>query len=173
MQHGVPGFALTVASRQQGPRTGIGGVADRDSGRSVTPDRLFRIGSITKTLNALAVLLLGEQGRLDLDTPYGRSFQMRRWRIPGRVSIPCGWHICSSTARAYSTPIPYWHMIFPIGGWSAERVAATLQPVVAAHPCAAQRSQPDGWRMPETKPFQLPAARPPNYRLAGPTPHTL
>jgi len=68
-QHGVPGFALTVVSRRNGLRTGIGGVADRNAGRPVTADTLFRIGSITKTFNALAIQLLGEQGRLDLDTP--------------------------------------------------------------------------------------------------------
>ena len=68
-EHAVPGFALTVESGRRGLQTGAGGVADLDSGRRVTPDTLFRIGSITKTFNALAVLLLVEQGRLDLNTP--------------------------------------------------------------------------------------------------------
>jgi len=67
VEHAVPGFALTVVSGEHGLRTGSGGLADRDSGRPVTADTLFRIGSITKTFNALAVLLLVEQGRLDLD----------------------------------------------------------------------------------------------------------
>jgi CubicO group peptidase (beta-lactamase class C family) len=66
-EHAVAGFALIVVSGGDGLRSGAGGVADRDSGRPVTPDTLFRIGSITKTFNALAVLLLVEQGRLDLD----------------------------------------------------------------------------------------------------------
>ena len=68
-EHAVPGFALTLVSGSGGLQTGTGGVADRDSGRAVTADTLFRIGSITKTFNALAVSLLVEQGRLDLDTP--------------------------------------------------------------------------------------------------------
>jgi CubicO group peptidase (beta-lactamase class C family) len=68
-EHAVPGFALTVVSGRRGLQTGTGGVADLDSGRTVTADTLFRIGSITKTFNALAVLRLVEQGRLDLDTP--------------------------------------------------------------------------------------------------------
>ena len=67
--HGVAGFGLTVWSGEQGLQTGTGGLADRDSGRPVTAETLFRIGSITKTFNALAALLLAEQGRLDLDTP--------------------------------------------------------------------------------------------------------
>jgi CubicO group peptidase (beta-lactamase class C family) len=69
VEHDVPGFALTLVSGRDGLQTGAGGVADRDSGRAVTPDTLFRIGSITKTFNALAVQLLVEQGRLELDTP--------------------------------------------------------------------------------------------------------
>jgi CubicO group peptidase (beta-lactamase class C family) len=68
-EYAVPGFAVTLVSGINGQRTGAGGVADRDSGRAVTADTMFRIGSITKTFNALAVLLLVEQGRLDLDTP--------------------------------------------------------------------------------------------------------
>ena len=67
--YAVPGFALTVVSGQRGAQTGVGGVADLDSGRPVTPDTLFRIGSITKTFNALAVMRLVEQGRFDLNTP--------------------------------------------------------------------------------------------------------
>jgi len=68
-EHEVPGFALTLVSEEQGLQTGSGGVADRDSGRRVSADTLFRIGSITKTFNALAVLMLSEQGRLRLETP--------------------------------------------------------------------------------------------------------
>jgi len=68
-EHAVAGFGLTVLSGEHGLQTGAGGAADRDSGRPATADSLFRIGSITKTFNALAVLLLVEQGRLDLDTP--------------------------------------------------------------------------------------------------------
>jgi CubicO group peptidase (beta-lactamase class C family) len=69
IEHEVPGFALTLVSDEQGLQTGSGGVADRGSGRRVTADTLFRIGSITKTFNALAVLMLIEQGRLRLETP--------------------------------------------------------------------------------------------------------
>ncbi|UCB56079.1 MAG: beta-lactamase family protein [Thiotrichales bacterium] len=68
-EHEVAGFALTVVSAQHGVKTATGGVADRESGRAVTADTLFRIGSITKTFNALAIMLLVEQGRVELKTP--------------------------------------------------------------------------------------------------------
>lgn len=67
-EHHVPGFAVTLVD-DQGPRHGAGGVADRASARPVTPDTPFRIGSITKTYNAIALLMLAERGRLSLDAP--------------------------------------------------------------------------------------------------------
>ncbi len=69
VEHGVPGFALTLMSGEQEPQTFVGGVVDLETERPITPDTLFRIGSITKTFNALAVLQLVEQGRIDLNAP--------------------------------------------------------------------------------------------------------
>jgi CubicO group peptidase (beta-lactamase class C family) len=68
-QHGVAGFALTLVSGRDGVKSGYGGLADRERKTSVSADTLFRIGSITKTFNALAIMMLVEEGRLDLDTP--------------------------------------------------------------------------------------------------------
>ena len=47
------------------------GFADIASGVPVTEDTVFRIGSITKTFTAIAVLQLHEQGDIDLDAPAG------------------------------------------------------------------------------------------------------
>ncbi len=44
------------------------GIAD-DTGRDATPETQYRIGSITKTFTAAAVLLLREEGSLALDDP--------------------------------------------------------------------------------------------------------
>ena len=43
------------------------GAADIASNTPVTEDTIFRVGSITKTFTAIAVLQLWEQGRIDLD----------------------------------------------------------------------------------------------------------
>ncbi|MEM9366927.1 MAG: serine hydrolase domain-containing protein [Planctomycetota bacterium] len=48
---------------------GAVGHADLESGRKMTPDTLFAIASMTKPITATAVMLLREEGRLDLDTP--------------------------------------------------------------------------------------------------------
>jgi CubicO group peptidase (beta-lactamase class C family) len=55
------------------------GVADIASNRPVTEDTVFRIGSITKTFTAIAVMQLWEQGHIDLDAPandYLRAYRL-------------------------------------------------------------------------------------------------
>jgi CubicO group peptidase (beta-lactamase class C family) len=55
------------------------GVADIASDMPVTEDTVFRIGSLTKTFTAIAVMQLWEQGLLDLDAPandYLRAYKL-------------------------------------------------------------------------------------------------
>ena len=55
------------------------GVADIASGTPITEDTVFRIGSITKTFTAIAVMQLWERGLLDLDAPandYLRAYKL-------------------------------------------------------------------------------------------------
>ena len=55
------------------------GVADVASGRPVSEGTVFRVGSLTKTVTAAAVMQLCEQGMVDLDAPandYLRGFQL-------------------------------------------------------------------------------------------------
>src|SRR5512133_4003942 len=55
------------------------GLADIASNTPITEDTVFRIGSITKTFTAVAVMQLCEQGLVDLDAPaneYLRAFRL-------------------------------------------------------------------------------------------------
>src|SRR5215216_6327156 len=55
------------------------GLADIASNTPVTKDTVFRIGSITKTFTAIAVMQLSEQGLVDLDAPannYLRAYRL-------------------------------------------------------------------------------------------------
>ena len=55
------------------------GLADIASATPITEDTVFRIGSLTKTFTAMAVMQLWEQGRIDLDAPasrYLRAFEL-------------------------------------------------------------------------------------------------
>lgn len=51
--------------------SGASGVADIASGEPIRPDMLHRVGSITKTFVAAAIMQQVEQGRIGLDTPIG------------------------------------------------------------------------------------------------------
>lgn len=63
----VPGLCAVIANRQGLVWTAGLGQADMTAGKAVTPDTLFRIGSISKMFVGLAALKLVEEGRLDLN----------------------------------------------------------------------------------------------------------
>ena len=67
---GMPGVFAEVRDGDRIWR-GAAGVADVASGRLVTADMRHRVGSITKTFTAAAVLLQVERGHIGLDTPIG------------------------------------------------------------------------------------------------------
>jgi CubicO group peptidase (beta-lactamase class C family) len=77
----APGAIVSVV---QGDRILLAkgyGVADAPTGRPIDPERtLFRIGSVTKVLTAVAALRLAQAGRLDLDADANRY--LRRVKIP-------------------------------------------------------------------------------------------
>ena len=62
------------------------GLADIESNTPITEDTVFRIASITKTITAIAVMQLWEQGLIDLEAPandYLRAYKL----IPARASF--------------------------------------------------------------------------------------
>jgi len=63
----IPGGAVAVVKDGRLVFAHGYGLADRDAGKQVQPDSLFRIASVTKPITAAAILVLVERGRLDLD----------------------------------------------------------------------------------------------------------
>jgi CubicO group peptidase (beta-lactamase class C family) len=94
------------------------GIADIQSTTPVTEDTVFRIGSITKTFTAVAVMQLEEQGLIDLDASandYLRGFRL----VPAKAS----WR--PATVRhllTHTAGVPEWlHPSRMIkSGWFAE-----------------------------------------------------
>jgi len=64
---GIPGGAVAVVKDGRLVFAHGYGQADRDAGKPVQPDSLFRIASVTKPITAAAILVLVERGRLELD----------------------------------------------------------------------------------------------------------
>jgi CubicO group peptidase (beta-lactamase class C family) len=67
--HDVPGVGIALVERDGSTWTGGVGVASRETGAVVDADTVFRVGSITKSVVALAILKLVEEGLLELETP--------------------------------------------------------------------------------------------------------
>jgi D-alanyl-D-alanine carboxypeptidase len=68
-EQGTPGLSVAITDRNGTLRIITLGYANRDSQTPVTPGTLFAIGSITKSMTALALLQLHDAGQLDLDAP--------------------------------------------------------------------------------------------------------
>ena len=83
----VPGMQVAVAVDGKLVWSEAFGYADVEQHVPVTRTTQFRIGSVSKPLSAVAVALLVEQGKLDLDAPVQRyvpSFPEKRWPITTR-----------------------------------------------------------------------------------------
>jgi CubicO group peptidase (beta-lactamase class C family) len=69
IRRNVPGASIALVDREKTLWAGGIGKADVAAGTEVTEKTLFRVGSISKSFTALAVLMLVEEGRLDLNAP--------------------------------------------------------------------------------------------------------
>jgi D-alanyl-D-alanine carboxypeptidase len=65
-RHEVPGLSLAIAKDDRMVCARAFGMADRDAGRPVTAESLFRIASISKPVTAVTIFTLIEQGALRL-----------------------------------------------------------------------------------------------------------
>ncbi len=63
--HDVPGVGIALVERDGSIWTGGVGVASRETGAAVDGDTVFRVGSITKSVVALAILKLVEEHMLE------------------------------------------------------------------------------------------------------------
>ena len=95
----VPGVGLALVTRDRVLWAGGVGLADRDAGRPVTADTMFRVGSITKSFVSLALVKLSEEGRISLDARVADlapelSIE-NRWARQAPITVA---HLCEHTA---------------------------------------------------------------------------
>lgn len=75
----VAGLAVAIVRDGSVERFVGHGLADIAEGRTVSEDSVFRVGSLTKTITAVAIMQLHERHLLDLDAPaddYLRAFRL-------------------------------------------------------------------------------------------------
>jgi CubicO group peptidase (beta-lactamase class C family) len=77
----VPGLSAAIVKHGKIVCASAAGMADVQENRPVTPDTLFLVASISKTITATAVMQLVEQGRLELDDDVDDY-------LPFKLSIP-------------------------------------------------------------------------------------
>lgn len=64
-----PGYAYGIVLNDQLIHTANGGFIDLDKRKPVTSESMFRIASITKSFIAMGILILRDEGKLNLDDP--------------------------------------------------------------------------------------------------------
>ena len=77
----VPGLSAAIVKRGQIVCASSAGMANIEENRPVTPDTLFLVASVSKTVTATAIMQLVEQGKIGLDDDVGEY-------LPFEVSIP-------------------------------------------------------------------------------------
>jgi CubicO group peptidase (beta-lactamase class C family) len=78
--YNVKGLSIAVVHNYEVVWAKGYGWADESEKRPVTPETLFEPGSISKTLNAVGVLKLVQDGKLDLDTDI--NTYLKSWQFP-------------------------------------------------------------------------------------------
>ncbi len=112
----TPGASVALVSRDKVLWTAGIGKADLSDGSAVTPDTLFRIGSITKSFVALSVMMLVEERRLSLDDRLAQLVPdvafFNRWestdpiRLVHLLEHTAGWDMHSLLEASYKGPAP-------------------------------------------------------------------
>jgi len=91
-EYHVPGVALGILDNGQSTLRGFG-VTSADDGQPITPDTVFTIASISKTMAATAMMKLAEQGRVELKAPvqkYLPDFHVQDEKSSREVAL---WHL--------------------------------------------------------------------------------
>lgn len=112
-----PGVTVIVTDGGETVYAGGRGLADIEAQRPVTPQTVFRLGSITKQFTAALILQLVDEGRISLDDPVSRF--LPDFPQPGASATVAqllnhtsgiqsytgirGWMVEANTARPHST----------------------------------------------------------------------
>ena len=89
-QQKVPGMSVAVGKNHQLIWSAGFGMADLENSVPARVNTVYRLGSISKPITAVAVMQLAERGKLDLDAPiqkYVPAFPEKPWPITARLLL--------------------------------------------------------------------------------------
>lgn len=107
------GTHLVVRRRGHTVHSSLIGQADREAGREVRPDTLWRIYSMTKPITSVAAMILAEQGAFELTDP------VSRW-IPSLADLRVWQDGTAAKPRTVpvSEPVRVWHLLTHTAGFT-------------------------------------------------------
>jgi D-alanyl-D-alanine carboxypeptidase len=126
---GIVGASLAVTGATAAPLRLVAGLADRDAGVPVTPDRLFKIGSCTKTFVAATLMSLVQDGAVSLAAPVATWFP----------DLPYADRIRVRQLVDHSAGLPEFEFVMPM---DPDRVWTPAEIVALAY-CAGRPGEPD------------------------------
>jgi len=124
-KHQLPGAALAITRNSKLVYARGFGYADVEAKRSVAPDSLFRLASISKPLTAVAVMQQVEKSKLGLDDRVFDILPADQW-LPEKFDP----RLRSITVR---------HLLQHTGGWDREK---SFDPIVRVHDIARLLKKP-------------------------------
>ena len=83
----IPGMSIAVGMNNQVEHTAAFGLADVENDVKVNPDTRFRTASIAKSLTAVLIMTLVEDGKIDLDAEvqtYCKEYPKKKWPVTVR-----------------------------------------------------------------------------------------
>lgn len=89
-QQNIPGLSIAVVTDQKLRWSNGYGLADLENYVPAKAATVYRLGSISKTITAVAVMQLAEQGKLNLDAPiqtYCPAFPQKQWPVTARLLL--------------------------------------------------------------------------------------
>ena len=122
-RHGLGGAAVAIVREGERPTFECVGLADRKTNRSVDPDTVFRIASISKTMTAIGLMQLRDRGLVELDEPV--NTYLKRFTVeppPGGPEVTCR-HLLTHTAGIGE--VPRWSDLVRREVWGVGRPGTT------------------------------------------------
>lgn len=107
----LAGWQAMVSRRGKVAHLSSYGFADKEAGRPIEPDTIFRIYSMTKPVTSVAAMMLWEQGAFELNDPISKwlpEFSDMRVYVGGPATKP--------TTVPATEPVRVWHLLTHTAG---------------------------------------------------------
>ena len=102
IEYGVPGVAFGIVKNGVATVRGFG-VTNVDDPQAITPDTIFALASISKTVTTTAMMRLVEQGKVDLEAPVQKY--LPDFKVKDEVA---------------SRDVKIWHLLTHTSGWEGQ-----------------------------------------------------